>query len=204
MTTEFFAAACDRVLRAACRWRARHGLRRDHQQRAADARPAAGACQRAGAHRGGLHHRRVGGLAHLSPQRRLALRDAARHCRRARRDPRRVDPVEPRSRRGAPLGLPLSAGDGLLHPAEVVPHRAAAKRPGEMAAAGRLCRRISRRQRRRRLGSGGDDDAARLGPSRRARPWARSTPPSSSSRSRRPPPSLSSLAPRRCSICCRW
>ena len=144
--------------------RARHGVWRRLNLGDADDRRAAGAGERAGAHRRSLHHRRVRRLAYLSSQRGLAAGDPAWHRRRARRGARRLGAVEYRCEGHAAVCVRLSAGHGDLHPDESGAHSDAARCAGGMDCAGRLRRRISRRQRWRRLGSGRDDDAGRFRP----------------------------------------
>ncbi len=87
-------------------------------------RDAAGAGQRAGAHRGGFHHRRLGGFAHLSPQYRLAIGARAWLGRRARRGSRRLGAFECRCRVRRPFVygyLLLMGGYILFKAARIAP-----------------------------------------------------------------------------------
>ena len=191
MVTEYVLLGSDRLPGAACRWRARHGVRRDLDQRAARVRHGARAGQRHRAHRRDLHHGRFCCPAYLASQCRLAAGDAPRDRGCARSD--RSAPGSCRTSMRASCGRSW--------------------RPISSCSASSFCsRRGSLRPRatRRARGSGRSDlsrassmpaAAAAGGRSRpqalsapgthHARLSARSTPPSSSSPSRPPPPSSS-------------
>ena len=164
MLTDYLLLGAVGFLGAAGRWRARHGVRRDLDHRDAVDGPAARAGERDRAHRRNLHHRRVGRLAYVAPQRRLAAGRAARHRGRGRRGARRMDAVEPRCRLRPAVHRGLSAARRHLHSAESLASRAGARRARAVGRPDRIRGGLPRCERRWRLGAGRDVHAGRLRP----------------------------------------